>query len=94
MSTIKRVKSYFYIVEGYKDTRFCKRFTNLLEQLWDELCQTIPFACRFLFNDGVKEEQILAGHFQSTKDRICAIGDEPILILHHTTEISSHCADQ
>jgi hypothetical protein len=32
---------------GLKDIRLQKRFRNLLEQLWDGLGQTIPFACHF-----------------------------------------------
>lgn len=31
---------------GLKDIRLQKRFRNLLEQLWDGLGQTIPFACQ------------------------------------------------
>lgn len=85
---------------GLKDARLRKRFKNLLEQLWDGLGQTIPFACqdwantkaayRFLSNDRVKENQILAGHFKSTKDRVHAIPEDPILILQDTTEFSYH----
>lgn len=87
-----------------KDARLRKRFNNLLEQLWDGLGQTIPFCCqdwsntkaayRFLSNSRVKEDKILAGHFQSTKDRIHAIADDKILILQDTTEFSYHRKDQ
>lgn len=31
---------------GLKDARLRKRFKNLLEQLWNGLGQTIPFACQ------------------------------------------------
>lgn len=89
---------------GLRDGRLRKRFKNLLEQLWDGLGQTIPFACqdwantkaayRFLSNDRVKEDQILAGHFQSTKDRVHATPDDKILILQDTTEFSYHRDDQ
>ena len=34
------------------------------------------------------------GHFQSTKDRIRAIPDDPILILQDTTEFSYHRDNQ
>ncbi len=63
-----------------KDSRLRKRFRNLLEQLWNGLGETIPFACqdwsntkaaayRFLANEQVNEHQILAGHFHCTKER-------------------------
>jgi Transposase DNA-binding len=89
---------------GLKDARLRKHFKSLLEQLWDGLGQTIPFACqdwantkaayRFLSNTRVKEDQILAGHFQSTKERVHAIPDAPILILQDTTEFSYHRDDE
>lgn len=83
----------------FKDMRLGKRFRRLLEQLSDGTGQSIPFACqdwantkaayRFLANDRVKEDTILAGHFQSTRDRFAATeGDSPILILHDTTEFT------
>jgi Transposase DNA-binding len=59
--------------------------------------QSIPLVCqdwantkaayRFFSNDRVSEEEILAGHFQSTRDRIAANGG-PLLVLHDTTEFS------
>ena len=57
--------------------------------------ESIPLVCqdwantkaayRFFSNERVSEEDILGGHFQSTRDRFAAAG-EPILILHDTTE--------
>jgi hypothetical protein len=44
-------------------------------------------AYRFLSNERVSEEGILAGHFQATRDRFVAESD-PILILHDTTAFS------
>jgi hypothetical protein len=44
-------------------------------------------AHRFLDNDRVNEADILAGHFQSTRDR-AAVTDGPILVLHDTTEFT------
>lgn len=89
---------------GLKDIRLQKRFRNLLEQLWDGLGQTIPFACqdwantkaayRFLSNDRVKEDKLLAGHFQSTKERVHLRPEAKILILQDTTEFSYHRDDQ
>jgi hypothetical protein len=83
----------------FKDMRLGKRFRKLLEQLSDGTGESIPFACqdwantkaayRFLANGRVKEDTILAGHFQSTRDRFAATdADSPILILHDTTEFT------
>lgn len=83
----------------FKDMRLGKRFRKLLEQLSDGTGESIPLACqdwantkagyRFLANDRVKEDRILTGHFQSTRDRFAATrADSPILILHDTTEFT------
>lgn len=44
-------------------------------------------AYRFFSNSRVSEEQILAGHFLSTRERI-ACGEELFLVVHDTTEFS------
>lgn len=44
-------------------------------------------AYRFFSNDRVSEADILAGHFQSTRERTIAT-DGPVLVLHDTTEFS------
>src|SRR5271165_5023489 len=44
-------------------------------------------AYRFFSNERVSEEEILAGHFQSTRERLLA-ENEPVVILHDTTEFS------
>ncbi|SFK30371.1 Transposase DNA-binding [Bradyrhizobium sp. Gha] len=59
--------------------------------------QSIPLVCqdwantkaayRFFSNDRVSEADILAGHFQSTRDRAAAAGGL-VLVLHDTTEFS------
>ena len=59
--------------------------------------QSIPLVCqdwantkaayRFLSNDRVSESDILAGHFQSTRDRTVAT-DGVVLVLHDTTEFT------
>lgn len=83
----------------FKDMRLGKRFRKLLEQLSEGTGESIPFACqdwastkaayRFLSNERVKEETILAGHFHSTRDRFAATNsDSPVLILHDTTEFT------
>jgi len=86
----------------FKDERLRKRFRMLLEQLSDGTGESIPMACqdwantkaayRFLSNERVSEETILAGHFQSTRERFAASG-EMALVLHDTTEFSYHRED-
>lgn len=46
-------------------------------------------ACRIFSNDRVNEAGILAGHFQSTRDR--AADDGSVLVLRDTTEVSYQC---
>lgn len=86
-------------LEGSKfaDARLGKRFSMLMEKLSKGFGQTLPLACgdwaatkaayRFLDNDRVSEQEILAGHFQATQTRFAAT-DGPILVLHDTTEFS------
>jgi hypothetical protein len=79
------------------DPRLGRRFRKLAGQLATKLGQTIPLACqdwsntkaayRFLSNGRVNEMEILAGHFQATRERFAAT-DGPILVLHDTTEFS------
>jgi hypothetical protein len=86
----------------FKDERLRKRFRMLLEQLSDGTGESIPMACqdwantkaayRFLSNERVSEETILAGHFQSTRERFAA-SEEMALVLHDTTEFSYHRED-
>lgn len=81
----------------FADVRLGKRFRNLLEQIGDAVGESIPMACqdwtntkaayRFFSNERVSEADILAGHFQATRDRFAAT-DGPILVLHDTTEFS------
>lgn len=63
----------------FRDECLGKRFQKLFKCLWNGVGKSIPFACqdwagtkvayRFFSNDRVREEEILSGHFQSTKDR-------------------------
>lgn len=86
----------------FKDVRHGKRFRKLLQQLSNCVGGSIPWICqdwantkaayRFFSNDRVSEEEILAGHFQSTRERFVA-HDEPVLILHDTTEFVYHRDD-
>jgi hypothetical protein len=79
------------------DDRLNKRLRKLLVQIGSAMGQSIPLVCqdwanakaayRFFDNDRVSEADILAGHFQATRDRMVA-SDGPILVLHDTTEFS------
>ena len=81
----------------FKDQRLGKRFRSLIEQLASSPGDAIPLACqdwantkaayRFLDNGRVSEVEILAGHFQATRDRVATTAG-PILILHDTTEFT------
>lgn len=82
---------------GFKDERLGKRFRKLLEQLSEGTGQSIPMACqdwantkaayRFLSNERVNEQDILAGHFQATHERFAA-SEGLTLVLHDTTEFA------
>ena len=65
-------------VEGchFKDVRLAKRFGKLLGMMSEGIGESVPYACqdwantkaayRFFSNAGVSEDQIMAGHFQTT----------------------------
>jgi hypothetical protein len=86
----------------FRDVRLTKRFRKLFEQLSEGTGESIPLVCqdwantkaayRFLSNPRVSEGDILAGHFQSTRDRFAAT-DATVLILHDTTEFNYHRED-
>jgi hypothetical protein len=86
----------------FRDVRLNKRFRKLFEQLSEGTGESIPLVCqdwantkaayRFLSNPRVSEGDILAGHFQSTRDRFAAT-DDTVLILHDTTEFNYHRED-
>jgi hypothetical protein len=79
------------------DERLNKRLRKLLAQIGSAMGQSIPLVCqdwtnakaayRFFANDRISEADILAGHFQATRDRVAA-ADGPVLVLHDTTEFS------
>ncbi len=82
---------------SFADERLNKRLRKLVAQLGSAMGQSIPLVCqdwantkaayRFFSNDRVSEAGILAGHFQSTRDRTVAT-DGPVLVLHDTTEFT------
>jgi hypothetical protein len=80
----------------FEDVRHGKRFRTLLGQLSEQIGGSIPFACqdwaatkaayRFLSNERIDEEKILAGHFFCTQERTAGTHADPVLVLHDTTE--------
>jgi hypothetical protein len=82
---------------SFADERLSKRLRKLVAQIGSAMGQSIPLVCqdwantkaayRFFANDRVSEADILAGHFQSTRDRAVAV-DGSVLVLHDTTEFS------
>jgi hypothetical protein len=82
---------------SFADERLSKRLRKLVAQIGSAMGQSIPLVCqdwantkaayRFLSNDRVSESDILAGHFQSTRDRTVAT-DGVVLVLHDTTEFT------
>ncbi|WP_247971078.1 IS4/Tn5 family transposase DNA-binding protein [Bradyrhizobium sp. 195] len=81
----------------FRDARLGDRFRKLLTQIGSAMGQSIPLVChdwantraayRFFSNDRVSEADILAGHFQSTRDHAAAT-EGLVLVLHDTTEFS------
>ena len=81
----------------FRDARLGDKFRKLLAQIGSAMGQSIPLVCqdwantkaayRFFSNDRVSEVDILAGHFQSTRDRAVAT-DGLALVLHDTTEFT------
>ena len=82
---------------SFADERLNKRLRKLVVQIGSAMGQSIPLVCqdwantkaayRFFANDRVSEADILAGHFQSTRDRTVAT-EGPVLMLHDTTEFT------
>ncbi|MFY9839524.1 MAG: IS4 family transposase [Xanthobacteraceae bacterium] len=79
------------------DGRLNKRLRKLVAQIGSAMGQSIPLVCqdwantkaayRFFANDRISEADILAGHFQSTRDRTIG-SDGLVLVLHDTTEFT------
>ncbi len=81
-------------VSAFSDAWLGARFRDLLLQLSCSIGEPIPLACRdwanakaayrFFSNPSVREDQILAGHFEATRARVAAIGGW-VLVLQDTT---------
>ena len=79
----------------FRDARLGQRLRTLMMQLAGSVGAPIPLACqdwantkaayRFLSNDLVSEEPILAGHFEATAQRAAAT-EGLLLVLQDTTE--------
>jgi len=86
----------------FSDERLERRFRVVLRKFARGIGKSIPWACqdwantkaayRFFSNARVSEHKILAGHFQATRERV-AVGDDPILVVHDTTEFIYHPED-
>jgi hypothetical protein len=91
-----------WVAEEFRDSYFAdlrlkERFIKFTSRLSDNFGESIPMACqdwsatkaayRFLDNDRVCEDDILAGHFSSTAQRFMDTCG-PILVLHDTTEFT------
>jgi len=82
---------------AFPDERLGKRLGLMLRQFSDGTAERVPLACqdwantkaayRFFDNERVTEEDILAGHFRSTRERFSGVGG-PVLVLHDTTQLS------
>lgn len=85
------------LASKFKDERLGKRFKTVLRQLSEATAESIPWACqdwastkaayRFFDNERVSEDEILSGHFRSTRERFAGTQGK-ILILHDTTQLS------
>ncbi len=81
----------------FGDGRLDRRLHQLVERMEVGFGESIPLACqdwagtkaayRFFSNERVSEEDILRGHFDATRRRFAA-SDDPILVLHDTTEFT------
>ena len=82
---------------AFADARLGQRLRKLVERMDGAIGGSLPFVCqdwantkgayRFFSNDRVSEAQILAGHFQSTRDRFAATAGT-VLVLQDTTEFT------
>lgn len=81
----------------FGDRRLGKRFEKLVSARAGQMGKSFSVACqdwantkaahRFLTNERVSEREILAGHFQATRERVAAT-EGPLLVLPDTSEFS------
>ena len=81
----------------FADERVGRRLSTLLDQMAGAMGDSIPLACqdwantkaayRFFANERVSDADILAGHFDSTRQRVAATSG-PLLVIQDTTEFS------
>ena len=81
----------------FADARLGYRLHKLIERMDGAIGGSLPFVCqdwantkaayRFFSNGRVSEAQILAGHFQATRERFAAT-EGTILVLQDTTEFT------
>lgn len=77
-------------METLKNKFYCVGFPNgfrLPNKKSKELKANTKAAYRYFSNPNISKDEILDGHFQSTKQRFDEV-DGPILVLHDTTEIT------
>lgn len=81
------------------DERLNKRLHKLMAQIGSAMGESIPLAgptrrlpTVFSPTTGSIKADILAGHFQSTRERT-VVTDGPVLVLHDTTEFSCQRED-
>jgi hypothetical protein len=82
---------------AFVDARLGQRLRKLIEKMDGAIGASLPLVCqdwantkaayRFFSNDRVSEAQILAGHFQATRDRFAATNGI-ILVVQDTTEFT------
>ncbi len=81
----------------FADARLGRRLRELIERMDGAIGGSLPLVCqdwantkaayRFFANDRVSEAQILAGHFQATRERSVA-SEGAILVVQDTTEFT------
>ena len=81
----------------FADARLGHRLHKLIERMDGAIGGSLPFVCqdwantkaayRFFSNGRVSEAQILAGHFQATRERFAAT-EGTILVVQDTTEFT------
>jgi hypothetical protein len=82
---------------AFADARLLQRLHKLIERMDGAIGGSLPFICqdwantkaayRFFDNQRVSEAQILAGHFEATRERFAAT-EGMILVLQDTTEFT------